>query len=295
MEIHGKTALVTGGTDGIGLCIARLLKEKGASVIVCGRRANLLASAQAEGLEAIEADLSSPAGVTALVDAMKARSLDILVNNAGAGVDFDLAEPIDLDAVDRLTLAGQGNRRLLANAGEAPSVVDRELHSASRVVARAVRLRIRLAPGVRLKKGHFRVDGRVLSPEVKPGPIYVRMCESVTLDEGLAIIAGTIYVAPSSDYGAATFPMVSLDVDVDASKMIGLRNGDWTVDQAFARAKLRLDPKGAHAQAAAAMAATRGIVKTFKIAGPFTIAFVTGDGQVAIAYHVTEEHFSAPA
>ncbi len=101
MEIRGKVALVTGGTDGIGLCIARLLKEKGASVIVCGRRANLLASAQAEGLEAIEADLSSPAGVTALVDAMKARTLDILVNNAGTGVDFDLAEPIDLDTIDR--------------------------------------------------------------------------------------------------------------------------------------------------------------------------------------------------
>ncbi len=57
---------------------------------------------------------------------------------------------VDIDAVDRLTLAGQGNRRLLANANEAPSVVDRELHSASQVVARAVRLRIRLAPGVRL-------------------------------------------------------------------------------------------------------------------------------------------------
>lgn len=101
MEIRGKVALVTGGTDGIGLCIARLLKEKGASVIVCGRRANLLESATAEGLEAIEADLSSLAGVKALVDAMKGRTLDILVNNAGAGVDFDLGEQIDLDAVDR--------------------------------------------------------------------------------------------------------------------------------------------------------------------------------------------------
>ncbi|MBK9658231.1 MAG: hypothetical protein IPO66_23655 [Rhodanobacteraceae bacterium] len=57
---------------------------------------------------------------------------------------------VDLAAIDRLTLAGQGNRRLLANPSEAPSVVDRELHSASRVIARAVRLRIRLAPGVRL-------------------------------------------------------------------------------------------------------------------------------------------------
>ncbi|WP_219892389.1 SDR family oxidoreductase [Aquisediminimonas profunda] len=101
MDIRGKVALVTGGTDGIGLCIARLLKEKGASVIVCGRRANLLESATAEGLEAIEADLSSLAGVKALVDAMKGRTLDILVNNAGAGVDFDLGEQIDLDAVDR--------------------------------------------------------------------------------------------------------------------------------------------------------------------------------------------------
>jgi uncharacterized oxidoreductase len=101
MDIRGKVALVTGGTDGIGLCIARLLKEKGASVIVCGRRANLLASAQAEGLEAIEADLSSREGVNALAEAMKARTLDILVNNAGAGDNYDLAEPIDLDAVDQ--------------------------------------------------------------------------------------------------------------------------------------------------------------------------------------------------
>lgn len=57
---------------------------------------------------------------------------------------------VDLAAIDRLTLAGQGNRRLLGGANEAASVIDRELHSASRVVARAVRLRIRLAPGVRL-------------------------------------------------------------------------------------------------------------------------------------------------
>lgn len=39
---------------------------------------------------------------------------------------------VDLAAIDRLTLAGQGNRRLLANPSEAPSVVDRELHLASR-------------------------------------------------------------------------------------------------------------------------------------------------------------------
>ena len=54
----GKTALVTGGTDGIGLHIARQLKAKGAAVIVCGRRQDLLDAAQNEGFEAIKADLS---------------------------------------------------------------------------------------------------------------------------------------------------------------------------------------------------------------------------------------------
>lgn len=101
MRIDGKLALVTGGTDGIGLWIARLLKAKGATVIVCGRRAALLESARGEGFEAIEADLSSKKGVTALAEAMKTRPLDIVVNNAGAGVDYDLSQTVDLDAVDR--------------------------------------------------------------------------------------------------------------------------------------------------------------------------------------------------
>jgi len=101
MRIDGKLALVTGGTDGIGLWIARLLKAKGATVIVCGRRATLLESARGEGFEAIEADLSWKNGVTALAEAMKTRPLDIVVNNAGAGADYDLSQTIELDAVDR--------------------------------------------------------------------------------------------------------------------------------------------------------------------------------------------------
>ena len=101
MQIGGKLALVTGGTDGIGLWIARILKQKGAAVIVCGRRIDLLESARAEGFEAIQADLSSKVGVTALADQLEARPLDIVVNNAGAGTDYDLALPIDLGATDR--------------------------------------------------------------------------------------------------------------------------------------------------------------------------------------------------
>ncbi len=101
MQIAGKTALVTGGTDGIGLEIARQLKAGGANVIVCGRRQDRLDSAAAEGLEALSADLSSAAGVAALVDAVKDRGLDIVINNAGVSADYDLSTTIDLDAADR--------------------------------------------------------------------------------------------------------------------------------------------------------------------------------------------------
>ena len=101
MQISGKLALVTGGTDGIGLWIARLLKAKGATVIVCGRRADRLDAAKGEGFEAIAADLSSEGGVTALADAMSSRAIDILINNAGTGSDYDLNGTIDLDGSDR--------------------------------------------------------------------------------------------------------------------------------------------------------------------------------------------------
>ena len=52
--------------------------------------------------------------------------------------------------IDRLVAAGQGSRRFLATVEAAASLIGRELHAASRAVARALRLRIRLSPGVKL-------------------------------------------------------------------------------------------------------------------------------------------------
>jgi uncharacterized oxidoreductase len=101
MEIKGKTALVTGGTDGIGIEIARHLKAGGATVIVAGRNPARLEAAQSEGFEPIAADLSDVAGCDALVAALAGRPIDILVNNAGMGADYDVNAPIDLSEVDR--------------------------------------------------------------------------------------------------------------------------------------------------------------------------------------------------
>ena len=101
MDVRGKSALVTGGSDGIGLEIARQLKAKGATVIVAARRPDLLERAAGEGLEPIAADLSTASGCAALIEAVAGRDVDILVNNAGMSGNFGPGEPLDLAYTDQ--------------------------------------------------------------------------------------------------------------------------------------------------------------------------------------------------
>jgi NAD(P)-dependent dehydrogenase (short-subunit alcohol dehydrogenase family) len=90
-SIAGKTALVTGGSRGIGLMIARGYVEAGARVYISSRKADVLDEVAAElskvgACHAIAADLSTEPECRRLAEAIAAResSLDILVNNAGA-------------------------------------------------------------------------------------------------------------------------------------------------------------------------------------------------------------------
>ncbi|WP_410612487.1 SDR family oxidoreductase [Amycolatopsis sp. lyj-109] len=90
-DLSGKYALVTGGTKGIGMMIARGLLQAGARVVISSRNADTCAEAQrllAEfgDVRAIPADLSRHDECQRLADLVEAGSerLDILVNNAGA-------------------------------------------------------------------------------------------------------------------------------------------------------------------------------------------------------------------
>jgi NAD(P)-dependent dehydrogenase (short-subunit alcohol dehydrogenase family) len=90
-SVEGKTAVVTGGSRGVGLMIARGLVEAGAEVVISSRKLEPLEAAAAELAEigkctAVQADLSSQEGAVALAAAVGERfdRLDILVNNAGA-------------------------------------------------------------------------------------------------------------------------------------------------------------------------------------------------------------------
>jgi NAD(P)-dependent dehydrogenase (short-subunit alcohol dehydrogenase family) len=96
-DVAGKVALVTGGTSGIGLMIARGLVERGVRSYIVGRDADTCGAIARQLSEhgecrAIPADLGSNAGVDAVVAQFSDResSLDILVNNAGAMYDAPL-------------------------------------------------------------------------------------------------------------------------------------------------------------------------------------------------------------
>ena len=98
-SIAGKTALVTGGSRGIGFMIARGFAEAGARVYISARKADACEAAAAELSQggtciALPADLSSEAGARRLAEAIAARepALHILVNNAGANWGAPLAE-----------------------------------------------------------------------------------------------------------------------------------------------------------------------------------------------------------
>ncbi|MGH2920550.1 MAG: 3-oxoacyl-[acyl-carrier-protein] reductase [Gaiellaceae bacterium] len=96
-SLNGKTALVTGGSRGIGRAIAAELGKAGASVFVGYRSGAGEAEAVAAevGGRAVQADVSDPEQAKTLVEV--AGDLDILVNNAGLTRDGVLARMPDAD------------------------------------------------------------------------------------------------------------------------------------------------------------------------------------------------------
>ncbi|TAJ29472.1 MAG: glucose 1-dehydrogenase [Reyranella sp.] len=93
-DLSGKVALVTGASSGLGVHFAKTLAEAGASVMVAARRADRLASLQAElskgggKAHAVDLDVQSGESIAAAFDAGEKAlgPIDILVNNAGISI-----------------------------------------------------------------------------------------------------------------------------------------------------------------------------------------------------------------
>ena len=104
MNLQQARVLVTGGSSGIGLGVARLLVERGAGVAICGRdEARLRRAAKETGATALPGDVSVEADAGRLVrETVQALGgYNVLVNNAGVGEFAPLLE-ITADAMRRV-------------------------------------------------------------------------------------------------------------------------------------------------------------------------------------------------
>jgi hypothetical protein len=217
-----------------------------------------LEQAEAEALATVRAadDPNAPLGSSALI-VVTAQRLGALTGRLAAtahqsaidGVPWSvvgIGEGVDLAELDELVLAGQGNRRLLSSAADAEALVDRELAAVSRVVARAVRLRIRLAPGVQLVNviGSERLGER-RSQQVRDAELSIdqRLSRNLAIqadrgldEEGIQIVIPSFY---ADDAHVVLLDVVVpgpgpvADVTVRYKDLVHMKNG-------VARAHLRV-------------------------------------------------------
>ena len=98
--MQGRAALVTGGSSGIGLAIARMLGKEGYGLTVSARRPEKLEEAVKsltdDGIDAhaVAANMADEEGIKQVVDAHRDRfgRLDVLINNAGVGIGGPISD-----------------------------------------------------------------------------------------------------------------------------------------------------------------------------------------------------------
>ncbi len=199
IDLSGRTALVCGASEGLGLASAQGLADAGCNLVICARTAEALEAA-AVGLRARGVDvLPVPADLTSVaeIDALTERALehcgtvDILVNNAGGpppGTFDDLDESDWRAAVD-LTLmsAIEVTRRLL------PGMRAQRWGRVVNITSTSVKQPV---PGLILSNSiRLAVVGwaKTLANEVGPDQVLINnVCPGYTTTERLASLAGKV-------------------------------------------------------------------------------------------------------
>ena len=241
-SLAGRTALITGGSRGIGRMIAAGFLQQGATVYISARKAAACDATAAELSKlgpcfSLPADVSTPAGIAALVAAYSAVQprLDILVNNAGAawGAPFDEFPESGWDKVVDLNL-------------KSPFFLTQALHGALKAAAS----RDRPAKVINIAS----IDGIRLNPQdtfsyhaSKAGLIYLtRKMAAVLIDDAINVTA----IAPGAfasemnrvarDQGdeiAKRIPSRRIGRDEDmaaAAIYLASRAGDYVVGETIA-------------------------------------------------------------
>jgi short-subunit dehydrogenase len=255
MDLRGSTVLLTGATGGLGHAIARRLHGAGASLILTGRRAEVLAPLSAEtAARAIPVDLADPAAVDRLLDEVGA--VDILVANAalpasGAVLDFTVAQidralvvnlraPMVLARVlgERMAEQGRGHIVLMSSLAGKSSQASSAIYSATKFGLRGFGQGLRgdLAPrGIGVSvifPGFIRDAGMFHEAGVEKLPPGVGTNTSQEVAEAVvrAIVRdrGEVDVAPLAMRAGTTIASIAPAISARVAKRLG---GDRVAQQ----------------------------------------------------------------
>jgi NAD(P)-dependent dehydrogenase (short-subunit alcohol dehydrogenase family) len=183
-QLHGRTALVTGATAGIGRATAMALAALGASVIVHGRNAErgqqVVKDIEAAGGQArfLAADVTDPAQIARL--AVQAGEVDILVNNAGRSW-FGPTAALDVATYDAMFDSNVRSAYLLT-AAIAPAMAARGAGSIVNVASMAGAVGLAGGAAYSATKASLSAMTRAWAAEfspagvrvnaIAPGPVY---------------------------------------------------------------------------------------------------------------------------
>ena len=112
MKLKGRTILITGGTSGIGLELAKKLLAAGNTVLITGRDSNRIQKAQQElrGVHVFQGDVSEPSDLAHLQREVLAKfpDLSVIINNAGImrNLNLNVTDPSDLTREIEINLNG---------------------------------------------------------------------------------------------------------------------------------------------------------------------------------------------
>jgi short-subunit dehydrogenase len=254
MRISGSTVLLTGATGGLGQAIARALSQRGASLILTGRRTDVLEPLAAElGARTFAVDLSQPTEVDRLV--REAGEVNILVANAALpasgrldsfsmeeidrALDVNLRAPIALAhaLVPAMVRRGSGHMLFMSSLAGKVATPGSSLYNATkyglRGFAAALRAELR-EQGVGVSTvfpGFIRDAGMFAEAEVKlPSGVGTRSPEDVANAVVAAIERnrGEVDVAPLGLRAATIFGSLAPEVAARVTRRVG---GDTIVEQ----------------------------------------------------------------
>jgi 3-oxoacyl-[acyl-carrier protein] reductase len=104
LQLNGKAALITGGSIGIGLAVAKALAKEGVNIIICSRNQELLDQESKNIMDSydvmctgIKCDVSKTEDINILFRQIKSKNIpiDILINNAGTGSNEKIIDAED--------------------------------------------------------------------------------------------------------------------------------------------------------------------------------------------------------